>query len=198
MSGNVQLIIANYFSLDSIIMAYENDKSKDTASFADLLGDVKVISSDRVIHQTPKPRPVPHQANLDKERVIEELSVSSVEDEEMQMGDILSYVQPGVQKQVFRKLKRGQYSIEAELDLHGLTRIQAEEQLNKFIFEIRNRGIRCVRIIHGKGYGSTNKGPVIKPLVNRWLQQRSEILAFCSARPVDGGTGAVYVLVKLN
>ena len=103
-----------------------------------------------------------------------------------------------MQKKVFRKLKRGQYSIEAELDLHGLTKVEAEEQLNMFISEIRDQGIRCVRIIHGKGYGSTNKGPVIKPLVNRWLQQRSEILAFCSARPADGGTGAVYVLVKLN
>ena len=179
-------------------MANKNDKSKETTSFADLLGDVKVISSDRVVHQTPKPRPIPHQANLDKERVLEELSVSFIEDEEMQIGDTLSYMQPGVQKQVFRKLKRGQYSIEDELDLHGLTKVEAEEQLNKFFFDVRNRGIRCVRIIHGKGYGSTNKGPVIKPLVNRWLRQRSEILAFCSARPVDGGTGAVYVLVKLS
>ena len=179
-------------------MANKKDKSKDTSDFAALLGDVKVISSDKVVHQTPKPRPIPQQSNLDEERVLEELSVSFAEDEEMQIGDSLSYVQPGVQKQVFRKLKRGQYSIGAELDLHGLTKVEAEKQLNEFIYEIRSRGIRCVRIIHGKGYGSTNKGPVIKPLVNRWLQQRSEILAFCSARPVDGGTGAVYVLVKMN
>ncbi|MEM7304935.1 MAG: Smr/MutS family protein [Pseudomonadota bacterium] len=178
-------------------MANEKDKSKDQKGFAELLDDVKVITSDRVVHKTPKPRPVPQQSNLDKERVLEELSVSFIEDEDMQIGDILSYVQPGVQNQVFRKLKRGQYSIEAELDLHGSTKIEAQNQLNEFIADVRNQGIRCVRIIHGKGYGSSNKGPVIKPLVNRWLQQRSEILAFCSARPVDGGTGAVYVLIKL-
>ena len=177
-------------------MTRKKDKSKDEASFADMLGDVKVISSDRVVHKSPKPRPVPQQSNLDKKRVMEELSVTMIEDEDMQAGDVLSYVQAGIQKQVFRKLKRGQYSIEAELDLHGSTKVEAQEQLNEFILEARERGIRCVRIIHGKGYGSTNKGPVIKPLVNRWLQQRSEILAFCSARPVDGGTGAVYVLIK--
>jgi len=68
--------------------------------------------------------------------------------------------------------------------------------LNTFISEVRNRGLRCIRIIHGKGYGSSNQGPVIKPLVNQWLRKKAEILAFCSARPVDGGTGAVYVLVK--
>ncbi len=114
----------------------------------------------------------------------------------MQPGDTLSYVQSGIQKQVFRKLKRGQYSIEAELDLHGLTRDEAQQQLNEFILEVRERGMRCVRIIHGKGYGSSNHGPVIKPLVNQWLRKRNEILAVCSARPVDGGTGAVYVLIK--
>ena len=69
-------------------------------------------------------------------------------------------------------------------------------QIDQFITSVREHGKRCVRIIHGKGYGSSNKGPVIKPLVNQWLRKRSEILAFCSARPVDGGTGAVYVLIK--
>ena len=77
-----------------------------------------------------------------------------------------------------------------------MTQLQAQQELNEFIELVRSEGIRCVRIIHGKGYGSSNKGPVIKPLVNRWLQRRSEVLAFCSARPVDGGTGAVYVLLK--
>ena len=173
----------------------DNNKHEDLG-FADLLGEIKVLSSDRVHRPKPKPRPVPQQTRQDNKRVMQELLVSPTEHEEMQPGDTLSYVQPGVQKQVFKKLKRGQYRIEAELDLHGMTKAQAQEALIEFIEQVRLEGLRCIRIIHGKGYGSSNKGPVIKPLVNRWLQRRAEVLAFCSARPVDGGTGAVYVLLK--
>lgn len=173
----------------------KNNKDEDLG-FADLLGEVKVLSTDRVSPSKPKPRPIPKQTKLDHKRVMQELAVSPTEHEEMQAGDVLSHMQAGVQKQVFKKLKRGQYRIEAELDLHGLTKLEAQEELATFIDQVRMEGIRCVRIIHGKGYGSSNKGPVIKPLVNQWLQRRAEILAFCSARPVDGGTGAVYVLLK--
>ena len=177
-------------------MSEQKDNQDDEPSFSEMLDGVKVISSDRVVHDTPKPRPVPHQSKRDEQKVIDELLVSPSDYEDMQPGDSLSYVQSGIQKQVFRKLKKGQYSIGAELDLHGTTRIEAQQQLNEFINQSRERGIRCVRIIHGKGYGSSNQGPVLKPLVNQWLQRRAEILAFCSARPVDGGTGAVYVLLK--
>ena len=179
-------------------MSSNKSTKNEDLGFADLLGEVKLLSSDRVESTKPKPRPIPNQTQLDNRKVMETLAVSPIEHEEMQPGDVLSYAQPGVQKQVFRKLKRGQYSVEAELDLHGLNQLEAQEQLNGFVEAVRAEGIRCVQIIHGKGYGSTNKGPVIKPLVNRWLQQRAEVLAFCSARPVDGGTGAVYVLLKSN
>ena len=178
-------------------MSDRKNNKDDQPSFAELLEGVKVLStSDKVVHNTPKPRPVPQQSKLDERKVMDELLVSPTEHEDMQAGDSLSYVQPGIQKQVFRKLKRGQYSIEAELDLHGLTRLEAQQQLSEFVIEAKEHGIRCVRIIHGKGYGSSNQGPVIKPLVNQWLRRRTEILAFCSARPADGGTGAVYVLLK--
>ncbi len=177
-------------------MSQRKDTQKGELSFEQMLDGVKVISTDRVVHNTPKPRPIPQQSNLDKKKVMHELLVSPTEHEEMQPGDSLAYMQPGIQKQVFRKLKKGQYSIEAELDLHGLTRDESQQQLSEFITYAQEQGIRCVRIIHGKGYGSSNKGPVIKPLVNQWLQRRTEILAFCSARPADGGTGAVYVLIK--
>ena len=175
----------------------DNNKDEDSG-FAELLGEVKVLSSDRVHPAKPKPRPIPQQSRLDSKKVMEELAVSPTEHEEMQPGDTLSYMQPGIQKQVFKKLKRGQYRIEAELDLHGMTKMEAQEELIAFIEHVRLQGLRCVRIIHGKGFGSSNKGPVIKPLVNHYLQRRAEVLAFCSARPVDGGTGAVYVLLKAN
>tara|TARA_R110002049_G_scaffold13509_3_gene58678 strand:- start:29552 stop:30094 length:543 start_codon:yes stop_codon:yes gene_type:complete len=178
-------------------MSDDKNNPDDSPSFAELLDGVKVLSDhDKVVHEIPKPRPIPKQSHRDERRVMDELLVSPSEYVDMQAGDSLSYVQTGIQKQVFRKLKRGQYTIEAELDLHGLTRLEAQQQLNEFVNECREFGIRCVRIIHGKGYGSSNQGPVIKPLVNQWLQRRSEILAFCSARPADGGTGAVYVLIK--
>jgi len=172
------------------------DNDDKEASFADMMGDIKLITSDRVVSNKPKPYPTPRQQELDERRVMQELSYAAIEDEDMQAGDVLSYCQAGIQKQVFRKLKRGQYSINSELDLHGLTRPEAELELTDFISYALNENLRCVRIIHGKGLGSSNTGPVIKPLVNRWLQRRDDVLAFCSARPVDGGTGAVYVLLR--
>ena len=178
-----------------------NDNHEDVdedKGFAELLGEVKLISTDRADPGKPKPYPTPRQKERDQQQVMEELASCPIEIEDMQPGDTLSYAQPGIQKQVFKKLKRGQYSVGAELDLHGMTRVEAQASLDQFIAEARAHDIRCVRIIHGKGYGSSNQGPVIKPLVNKWLQYREEVLAFCSARPVDGGTGAVYVLLKSN
>lgn len=179
-------------------MGKSNKNGSNSSEFSSMLGNVKEITSDRVVHDTPKPRPIPKQAHLDEQRVMEELFISPTEHEDIQAGDILSYAQEGLQNKTFKKLKRGQYRIDAEIDLHGMTRIDAQEQLNIFIAEARHHGCRCVRIIHGKGYGSSNNGPVIKPLVNTWLRRRKEILAFCSARPADGGTGAVYALLKLT
>jgi DNA-nicking Smr family endonuclease len=173
-----------------------SDDHEEELSFAELFGEVKPISSDRVVQHKPKPCPTPRQSQRDEQKVMETLAVGPMDIEDMQPGDALSYVKPGIQKQVFKKLKRGLYSVGSELDLHGMNRIDAQTSLAVFITEARQQNIRCVRIIHGKGHGSSNQGPVIKPLVNTWLQRREDVLAFVSARPVDGGTGAVYVLLK--
>ncbi len=110
--------------------------------------------------------------------------------------DRLYFVRPGgPQKSVLKKLRAGKLAIESTLDLHGLTVDTARQQLIDFMDECRQFGYRHVLIVHGKGFRSQSK-PVIKPLVNRWLQQADEVLAFCSARPGDGGTGAVYVLLR--
>lgn len=113
-------------------------------------------------------------------------------------GEELEFRQPGVQLAVMRKLRRGQLACQAELDLHGLSLAQARQQLSAFLAQVSARGLRCVRVIHGKGLRSSPRGPVLKPNVARWLQQRQEILAYCSARPVDGGSGALYVLLRKN
>jgi DNA-nicking Smr family endonuclease len=176
-----------------------NNKSKDDLSFADLLDNVKPLHEkhhNRADSQPAKPDPIPNEMLKDRQRVLVESLEVSLEVEDLQSGDILSFCRAGIQKNIFKKLKKGQYSIGAELDLHGHTRPEAKIALAKFIQLSRENNIRCIRIIHGKGYGSNNQGPKLKPMVNKWLQQRNEILAFCSARPIDGGTGAVYVLLK--
>ena len=105
-------------------------------------------------------------------------------------------MRPGLQHKIVRRLRRGQISMEGTLDLHGNTVAQAHSALNQFLAECRARGVRGIRIIHGKGLGSADGRAVIKTKVDGWLRHRNEVAAFCSARPVDGGTGAVYVLLR--
>lgn len=108
----------------------------------------------------------------------------------------LSFQRGGVRIQVMRRLRRGLYPIEDELDLHGLDQTAAREQLADFITRSRDRGCRCVRIIHGKGYRSGSRGPILKTAVNLWLRRHMDVMAFVSARAIDGGAGAVYVLLR--
>jgi DNA-nicking Smr family endonuclease len=110
--------------------------------------------------------------------------------------DALSFQRPGVRTQVLRRLRRGLFPIEDELDLHGLNQAAARDHLAEFIAANRRAGHRCVRIIHGKGYRSGARGPILKIAVNSWLRRLSDVMAFTSARAIDGGTGAVYVLLR--
>lgn len=113
-----------------------------------------------------------------------------------EVGSTLSFHRAGVRDQVMRRLRRGLYPIEAELDLHGLNQSAARERLADFIGHSQDAGCRCVRIIHGKGYRSGARGPVLKAAVNLWLRRHSSVSAFISAREIDGGTGALYVLLR--
>jgi DNA-nicking Smr family endonuclease len=108
----------------------------------------------------------------------------------------LSFQRAGVRSQVMRRLRRGLYPTEDELDLHGLSQSTARDQLAAFIARNRDSGRRCVRIIHGKGYRSGARGPVLKSAVNLWLRRHVDVMAFTSARTIDGGTGALYVLIR--
>ena len=113
-----------------------------------------------------------------------------------QLGEEVSYRRAGLPERTFRRLRRGRYRIEDETDLHGLTVSQAHLQLRAFIAEAAARGLGCVRVIHGKGLRSGPRGPVLKTGVQRWLARWDEVLAFVSARARDGGSGAVYVLLR--
>lgn len=108
----------------------------------------------------------------------------------------LSFHRAGVRTPAMRRLRRGLYPIDDELDLHGLSQTAARDQLVDFIARSRDRGCRCVRIIHGKGYRSGARGPVLKTAVNLWLRRHMDVLAFVSARAIDGGAGALYVLLR--
>jgi DNA-nicking Smr family endonuclease len=110
--------------------------------------------------------------------------------------EALSFQRAGVRIQVMRRLRRGSYPIDDELDLHGLSQMSARGRLAEFIARSRGRGCRCVRIIHGKGHRSGARGPVLKAAVNLWLRRLPDVMAFVSARAMDGGAGAVYVLLR--
>jgi DNA-nicking Smr family endonuclease len=108
----------------------------------------------------------------------------------------LSFQRAGVRIDVMRRLRRGLYPVDDELDLHGLTQSAARNQLADFLTHSRDGRLRCVRIIHGKGYRSGARGPVLKIAVNLWLRRHMDVMAFVSARAIDGGAGAVYVLLR--
>ncbi len=138
------------------------------------------------------PRPLDHpEVDDDETTAAERLSASQIE-----THDELSFCRPGVQQRLFHALRRGHLEIGLELDLHGYTTEQAREIFKEFLRDCHRRRIRCARIIHGKGYGSEGQQPILKQRVNLWLQQREDVLAFCSATRRDGGTGAVYVLLR--
>ncbi|WP_321930023.1 Smr/MutS family protein [Paraburkholderia guartelaensis] len=143
------------------------------------------------------PVPLPLQTQLDEQAVLHE-AISDEFDPEafLDTDDSLYYHRPGVSEEVVKKLRRGTWIVQAQLDLHGMRREEAREALQNFIREAGKRGLRCVRVIHGKGLGSVGKEPVLKGKVRAWLVQKEEVIAFCQARPHDGGAGAVLVLLQ--
>ncbi len=168
----------------------------DVSLFRQMLSDVKPVEQDTILLNKKPPKAVPRQRYRDDLQVLDDMLSHTHDMSELETGEELVYLKPGVQQGVLRKLRRGQYSIGAELDLHGLTAIEARREISLFLQECRYQNIYCVRIIHGKGYGSKDKQPVLKNKVNNWLRQHDRVLAFSSARAFDGGTGAVYVLLK--
>jgi DNA-nicking Smr family endonuclease len=117
-------------------------------------------------------------------------------DKDVQPGESLHFCRGGVQEGLMRRLRRGLIVQQAGIDLHGMTIQQAWDSLDDFIVEGRARGLRCVRVVHGKGYRSGARGPVLQSAVNSWLRHNHDVIAFVSARSIDGGTGAVYVLLR--
>jgi DNA-nicking Smr family endonuclease len=147
--------------------------------------------------KTSAPLPIPFKHLADEKAALKEsLSDEFNADSLLETDDNLSYVRRGVGQDVARKLRKGDWVIQAQLDLHGLRRDQAREELGEFLRKCGRSGFRCVRIIHGKGLGSINKEPVLKQKVRNWLIQKDEVLAFSQATAADGGSGALIVLLR--
>ncbi|MCP4695743.1 MAG: Smr/MutS family protein [Gammaproteobacteria bacterium] len=169
---------------------------QETELFRQAMRGVKPLIHDKVLPLPSRLPPIPRQRYREEAQVLQDMLSGDFDPVELETGEELWYTGPGVQHTVLRKLRRGGYSVLAELDLHGMTVAEARAAIATFLYDCQALGLSCVRIIHGKGFGSKHKKPVLKNKLNHWLQQREEVLAFCSARQVDGGTGAVYVLIK--
>ena len=173
--------------------------SDDTDLFRQTVGKVQTVKQDKIsLHEQrqakPKPYPKPLVMNFDahlNSRRAEEVETVGI-------YDSMNFLSAGLQNNVLKKLRRGFFGIDAEIDLHGLNTNDAKRYLFHFLHNSVEEGCRCVHIVHGKGYRSPDNLPVIKNEVNRWLRQHNDVQAFCSTSPKDGGTGALFVLLRLS
>lgn len=172
------------------------DKDDDVGLFRRLMSDARPLKHDAVPPTPGRPRARARSRRSDERQVLRESLEADPETMEFDSGNNLSFKRPAVSRRNFRRLARGNFSIQSEIDLHGLTAAEAKTALAGFIEESIGRGHVCVRVVHGKGLGSGRGGPVLRRKVDGWLRQWDKVLAFVSARQVDGGTGAVYVLLK--
>jgi DNA-nicking Smr family endonuclease len=168
----------------------------ESALFRDAVGSVQTISSDYVLLQpSNKPRPYPRPKPVDTSHPLTSTNNDSLET--LFQEDTMAFIAPGLQKNVIKKLRKGHFPVEADMDLHGLTSRQAQPQLMRFLQHCIDNGYRCAHIVHGKGYHSPDSQPVLKNDLNHWLRQHPSVQAFCSAPQRDGGSGAVLVLLKV-
>ena len=166
--------------------------------FRNSVGDVKPMLQKEVLRPAPPAAPLtPRQQEVEDQAVLREsLSDLFEVDTYMEEDPALSFTRNGVGSDVVRKLRKGHWPVQAELDLHGLRRDDARDQIGEFLRQAVQRNYRCVSVIHGKGLGSRGQEPVLKSMVHSWLVQKDDVIAFCAARPSGGGDGALVVLLK--
>lgn len=171
--------------------------SKQDDSMSGLLGlGVKPLKQDKITPYRKALDPTPRQRQLDEQRVIEELLEESDESASYESGDELKFLRSGFSPRLLKKLRRGDYAIQDELDLHGLTSTEAKPETHGFINACARDNVRAVRIVHGKGRNSAGRKPVLKNMLVGWLSKNQHVIAVVSTPANDGGTGAVYVLIN--
>jgi len=174
------------------------NQDDDATDFFRLMQDAGVtpLKHESVVHRANKKPPLPRQQKtVDQDNTVDPFS-DDCEIEPLLAGDTLSYCSHGIQKSTFRRLRNGKLAVVDELDLHGLNSQQARELLLDFLDHAVTASNYSVKIIHGKGHRSTGNKAILKTKVNHWLKEHARVLAFYSCIPADGGTGAVYVLLK--
>jgi DNA-nicking Smr family endonuclease len=159
-------------------------------------GTRRLQDTGRLHPRQKPPLPVPLHSLADERQALADTLSDHLPSSEMEKDEDTPFIRKGISNQTLRKMRNGQLVVEAEFDLHGLNTDEARKQMVRFLDWCGLRGLRMIRIIHGKGLGSPNREPVLKQRVRAWLMQRDEVLAYCRARPAAGGGGALIVLLK--
>jgi DNA-nicking Smr family endonuclease len=179
-------------------MATNNDNINDDESlFQQAVKDARPLNTEPIHSEKTYPKPIAkHFLRDEKQALRDSLSDDYIPAHEMESGEELLYLREGQSPNILSKLRRGFWVVQSQIDLHGLISDEAREYVAEFLGSCKKRNIRCVRIVHGKGLGSRNREPVLKHKLRSWLMQRDEVIAYAQAKPEDGGSGAVIVLLK--
>lgn len=175
-----------------------DERAREARLFREAVRGVRPLTAPAPPPRPARGRPRARFTRADRAAVLRESLESPEIDPELIGGEALVFRRPHVQPGVLRKLRRGEYRVQREVDLHGLTVAEAKLALRQFLVSALEQQVRCVRIVHGKGLRSGPRGPVLKAAVSAVLRRSGAVLAFVSARQVDGGTGAVYVLLSAD
>lgn len=174
-----------------------HESDDDLNLFREAVKDARPLNPPLVHSYRVKPKPIPKQFIRDEQQALaDSLSDHYIPAHELETGEEMLYLRDGHSPDILSKLRRGHWVVQAAIDLHGLISDEARAYVSSFISESKKRGIRCVRIVHGKGLGSRNREPVLKNKLRGWLMQKDEVIAYAEARKQDGGSGAVIVLLK--
>jgi DNA-nicking Smr family endonuclease len=169
----------------------------ERALFRAEVADATPLTVDRVHFEAELPAAIPRQHLADERTALRETLTAPIAlEDRLEGGDEANYLRPGLSRQILKDLRSGRWVMQSEIDLHGLTRDQARLELGAFLTSSLAGGSRCVRVVHGKGIGSPGRLGILRTLVRGWLSRREEVLAYCQARPNDGGDGALYVLLQ--
>lgn len=179
-------------------MPISDKKDEELSLFKQAVAGARPLKTDRITQRPiKKPKPIPQQFQQDEHQALaDSLSDHYIPSYELETGEELLYIRDGHSPIILSKLRRGHWVIQKHIDLHGLVSDEARAYVSSFISDCKKRGIRCIRIVHGKGLGSRNKEPVLKNKLRGWLMQKDEVIAYAQAKPEDGGSGAVIVLLK--
>lgn len=181
-----------------MLMPADADHTDPATLFRQVVGAARPVDTrNRIELERPSPAPAPVKREADERAALDESLAAPLSFEDrLDMGDEAAFLRTGLPRRVLTDLRRGRWVLQGEIDLHGLTRDEARGALARFLAASLQQGLRCIRVIHGKGLGSPGRVSILKQLSRGWLAQREEILAFCQAGPHDGGSGALLVLMR--